>query len=154
MARVCARLAVGAGGDGRGIGGDCHVALRLFPRLSKRQRAAPSVGADEAGVTVCFDLGFGEEMGEAEARALAAQLTMCYAHNKKLRRPLRLVLASLRAVRTGGAATVTALTGFGWESWRIERIDAPPAEAYAGSGAQVYYLSADADVDLPSQVPF
>jgi len=171
MARVCARFVTSADGE--------SVALRLFLRVPKRQRLPPAAAiapaAASSGVCVCFDLSYSDIMGGGEANALAAQLMMCYAHNKKLPAPLQLAIANIGDGGSAAASSCASASGtsegsappcdassstcldalhrFGWESWRVDRERCPPAVAYAGR-ENVYYLSADADEDLPAVIYF
>ena len=62
-------------------------------KAAAEQAAAAQALADaDAGRSclVCFDLSFGASMCDAEAKALANQLGLCYGYNKRLERPLAL----------------------------------------------------------------
>ena len=123
-------------------------------KAAAEQAAAAQALADaDAGRSclVCFDLSFGASMCDAEAKALANQLGLCYGYNKRLERPLALAFAGLEQV---GALTLTltltltpsptlalahleqasvpgvddgrlpvseALRGWGWDRWHVRR---------------------------------
>ena len=123
-------------------------------KAAAEQAAAAQALADaDAGRSclVCFDLSFGASMCDAEAKALANQLGLCYGYNKRLENPLALAFAGLEQV---GALTLTltltltstptvalahleqasvpgvddgrlpvseALGGWGWHRWHVRR---------------------------------
>ena len=97
-------------------------------------------------------------MGDAEAKALANQLALCYGYNKRLERPLALALAGLEAARLPGGgegdrrlSVCEALSGWGWEHWHVQREAAPPHTAFP-LDRQVY-LSADSATVLTDLKP-
>lgn len=118
-------------------------------RRAQAEAAAAALAAEEAAAgrrsMICFDLSFGASMGDAEAKALANQLALCYGHNKRLERPMALALAGLDSAAVapgpGGLSVRDALAGWGWESWHMQREAAAPWRAWPLE--RQVYLSAD-----------
>ena len=147
-----------------GSGIDLTIEVLGEGRQPRRKAAAEQAAAAQAladadagrSCLVCFDLSFGASMCDAEAKALANQLGLCYGYNKRLERPLALAFAgleqaSLPGMDDGRLSVCEALHGWGWDRWHVRR-EAPPPWLAFPLERQVY-LTADAPTVLTDLEP-
>ena len=147
-----------------GNGLDLVIEILGEGRQPRRKAAAEQAAAAQAladadagrSCLLCFDLSFGASMCDAEAKALANQLGLCYGYNKRLERPLALAFAgleqaSLPGIDDGRLSVCEALHGWGWDRWHVRREVPPPWLAFPLE--RQVYLTADAPTVLTDLEP-